>query len=60
MSFLYRVGFVVGHKQPYVDWANSIADGGPDLPPDLAAHRTVYLVPEPENEPDVDALLDEF
>ena len=60
MSFLYRVGLVVAHKQPYVDWANSIKDGGPELPPDLAAHRTVYLVPEPDAEPDLPALLDEF
>jgi len=60
MSFLYRVGLAVGRKQPYVEWANSIADDGPLLSPDLAAHRTVYLVPEPENEPDLGALLDEF
>ena len=60
MSFLYRVGLVIAHKQPYVDWANSIKDGGPELPPDLAAHRTVYLVPEPDAEPNLPALLDEF
>jgi hypothetical protein len=30
------------------------------LPPDLAAHRTVYLVPEPDAEPNLPALLDEF
>ncbi len=60
MSFLYRVGLAVARKQPYVDWANSIADDGPPLPRDLAAHRTVYLAPEPENEPDIEALLEEF
>jgi len=60
VTFLYRVGLVIAHKQPYVDWANSIQDGGPELPPDLAAHRTVYLVPEPAADPNLQTLLDEF
>ncbi len=60
VSFLYRVGLAVGHRQPYIDWANGVGDDGPDLPPELAAHRTVYLVSESEDEPDAGQLLDEF
>lgn len=60
MSFLYRVGLAITRKQPYADWANGLGDGGPDFPPDLAAHRSVYLVPEPASAPNLAALLDEF
>jgi len=62
MSYLYRVGLAISHKQPYVDWANSFKDGGPELPPELAARRTVYLVaePDPNTKPDLRELLGEF
>ena len=29
MSFLYRSAVTITRKQPYLDWANSLDDGGP-------------------------------
>jgi hypothetical protein len=60
MSFLYRAAIVIRRKQPYLDWANSFDDGGPDLTPELAGHRMIYLVPESDDEPDVATLREEF
>ncbi len=60
MSFLYRVGLAIRRKQPYIDWANGIEDGGPELPQELARERTVYLVPETDQEPDLAVLLEDF
>jgi hypothetical protein len=61
MSFLYRVAIVVTRKQPYVDWANSVDDDGPKLTLELAVdRRATYLAPESDEQPDRDALLDEF
>jgi hypothetical protein len=61
MSFLYRAAITMTRKQPYIDWANSITDGGPELTPELAGHRrTIYLVPESDQEPELATLLDEF
>jgi hypothetical protein len=31
VSFLYRVAIAITRRQPYVDWANSFDDGGPQL-----------------------------
>jgi hypothetical protein len=60
MSFLYRTAITVTRKQPYMDWANSFDDGGPNLTDELARERrTVYLVQEAEGQPDLRALLDE-
>jgi hypothetical protein len=61
MSFLYRHAITIIRKQPYVDWANSLDDGGPELTVDLAIDRaTIYLVPELDESPNLDELLDEF
>jgi hypothetical protein len=61
MSFLYRVAVAVTRKQPYIDWANSFDDGGPELTADLAdGRRTIYLVPESDEEPDRKGILVEF
>jgi hypothetical protein len=61
MSFLYRSAITITRKQPYIDWANSFADGGPELTQELADdRRTIYLVPESDNEPDLATLLDQF
>lgn len=61
MSFLYRVAIAITRKQPYIDWANSFDDDGPELTAELADdRRTVYLVPESDKEPDLESLLGEF
>jgi hypothetical protein len=61
MSFLYRFAVTITHKQPYIDWANSFDDGGPELAADLADdQRTIYLVPESDQRPSAAKLLDEF
>jgi hypothetical protein len=61
MSFLYRNAITITRKQPYIDWANSLDDGGPELTAELAAdRRTIYLVPEANRHPDLRQLLDEF
>jgi hypothetical protein len=60
MSLLYRVAMTVTRKQPYIDWANSLDDGGPVLTAELDDRRTIYLAPESGNEPGLGKLLDEF
>ena len=60
MSLLYRVAIAITRRQPYVDWANSFEDGGPQLTPELADNRTIYLAPESDEEPDLDTVLKEF
>jgi hypothetical protein len=61
MSFLYRFALTITRQQPYLDWANSFDDGGPQLSEELARdRRTIYLVPESTTEPDRERLLDEF
>lgn len=61
MSFIYRTAITVTRKQPYMDWANSFDDGGPNLTDELARdRRTVYLVQEGEAaHQDLRELLDE-
>jgi hypothetical protein len=60
MSFLYRTAITVTRKQPYIDWANSFDDGGPNLTDELARdRRTVYLVGEGDGPQDLRELLDE-
>ena len=61
MSFLYRAAITITRKQPYIDWANSLDDDGPELTAELADdRRTIYLVPESAVRPDLKSLLDEF
>ncbi len=61
MSFLYRHALFVSRKRPYLDWANQPDDGEIKLTDELSRQkRTVYLVPETMEEPDLEALLDEF
>ena len=61
MTFLYRFAVTITRKQPYIDWANSFEDDGPKLTDDVAdARRTVYLVPETTNQPDLAEIVDEF
>jgi hypothetical protein len=61
VSFLYRFAITITRKQPYLDWANRLGDGAPELTEDLAQdRRTIYLVPESTAEPDRAALLDQF
>jgi ribosomal protein L24E len=61
MPFLYRTAVTVIRKQPYLDWANSFDDGGPELTNELAEdRRTVYLVGESDGRPDLRRLLDDY
>jgi hypothetical protein len=61
MSFLYRHALTITRKQPYIDWANSLDERGPELTAELAGdHRTIYLVPESDQEPDLEGLTEEF
>ena len=42
MSFLYRSAITITRKQPYIDWANGLEDGGPELTAELATdQRTI-------------------
>jgi ribosomal protein L24E len=60
MPFLYRTAVTITRKQPYIDWANS-SDDGPELTKELAEdRRTVYLVGESDNRPDLRTLLDDY
>lgn len=56
MPFLYRTPVLVSKRQPYVDWANSFADGV-ELSDDLAREKTVYLVETAEREVTLDEIL---
>jgi hypothetical protein len=61
MTFLYRFALTVTRRQPYIDWANSVDDDGPELTEELDHdRRTIYLVPEAATEPDVESLIAEF
>ncbi|MBZ5558166.1 MAG: hypothetical protein LAO77_12905 [Acidobacteriia bacterium] len=61
MSFLYRTAITITRKQPYIDWANSFNDGGSDLTDEInSSRRTIYLVPESDDEPDREKIVDEF
>jgi hypothetical protein len=60
MSFLYRTAITIIRKRPYIDWANSFDDDGPELTNELAQdRRTVYLVEEADARPDLRQLLDD-
>jgi hypothetical protein len=60
MSFLYRSAITITRRQPYIDWANSTADGGVELTGEVANdRRTVYLVVEAEDGSDRGDLLDD-
>jgi hypothetical protein len=45
---LNRAALVVRPKQPYLDWAAQLDDSG--LVPDVKEERTVYLIPEYEDD----------
>ena len=61
MSYLYRHALFVSRTKVYLDWANGLNDDGPQLGEELSRQqRNVYLVPESAQEPDLDALLNEF
>ena len=61
MSFLYRAAITISRKQPYIDWANSVDDDGPELTAELADdRRTIYLVPESDDPSNLESLLEEF
>jgi hypothetical protein len=61
VSFLYRHGLLILRKQPYIDWANSLADDGAPLSDEVSrTNRGLYLVPEVDGEPDLEELVDEF
>jgi predicted protein tyrosine phosphatase len=61
MSFLYRHGVLISRKQPYLDWANSLANDEQPLSDELSrANRTLYLVREVDGEPDLTGILEEF
>jgi len=61
MTFLYRFAITITRKQPYLDWANSLGDDSPELTAELADdRRTIFLVPESSERPDLKSLLDEF
>ncbi|NNE35614.1 MAG: hypothetical protein HKN13_10265 [Rhodothermales bacterium] len=52
---LNRGAIIVRPKQPYMDWATSLDDSG--LVPDRNEERTVYLVPEYEDDDEAMAVL---
>ena len=61
MTFLYRFAITITRKQPYLDWANSLDNDGPELTAELAEdRRTIYLVPESAEQPDLESFLREF
>ena len=61
MSYLYRHALFVSRTKVYLDWANGLNDDGPQLGEELSRQqRNVYLVPESAQEPDLNALLNEF
>ena len=49
MDIVNRVAVVLVPKKPYLDWANSFADGGPTiLPAEAREHAVAFLVPDLE------------
>jgi hypothetical protein len=47
MAFLYRTPAIVRPRQPYVEWANSFKDEGPELTLEFARRQsTIFLLPE--------------
>jgi len=60
MSFLYRAAITITRRQPYIDWANTTADGEVELTGEVANdRRTVYLVAEYEDRSDLGDLIDD-
>lgn len=45
---LNRAALIVRPRQPFLDWAASLEVDG--LVPDAAGERTVYLIPEPDDD----------
>jgi hypothetical protein len=44
MRRVKRTAVIVNPKQPYIDWANSLEDGGVKLGEDYTPEHTIYLV----------------
>jgi hypothetical protein len=44
MRRVKRTAVIVKPKQPYIDWANSLEDGGVKLGEDYTPEHTIYLV----------------
>ena len=44
MRRVKRTAVIVIPKQPYIDWANSLEDGGGKLGEDFTPEHTIYLV----------------
>ena len=60
MPYLFRSAVLIARKQPYLDWANSLADPGATLTMELAQQRDVYLGSHTDELPTLDALLDDI
>jgi hypothetical protein len=43
MRRVKRTAVIVKPKQPYIDWANSLEDGGVKLGEDYVPEHTIYL-----------------
>jgi len=61
MKMLNRSAISVKLRQPFVDWINSVSDSGEEevTLEDVNQESTSYLIPELEEEEDLDKLLDE-
>ena len=61
MKMLNRSAISVKLRQPFVDWINSVSDSGEEevTLDDVNQESTSYLIPELEEEEDLDNLLDE-
>ena len=61
MKMLNRSAISVKLRQPFVDWINSISDSGEDevTLDDVNQESTTYLIPELEEEEDLEQLVEE-
>ena len=61
MKMLNRSAISVKLRQPFVDWINSISDSGEDevTLEDVNQESTTYLIPELEEEEDLEQLVEE-
>lgn len=62
MKMLNRSAISVQLKQPFVDWVNSLTDDEQEHLnlAEVNLEATTYLIPELEDEDDLDDFLDEF
>lgn len=61
MKMLNRSAISVKLRQPFVDWINSISDSGEDevTLEEVNQESTTYLIPELEQEDDLEQLVEE-